>query len=281
MILVTGGSGQLGTALRSLVPDGLYPGRADLDLVRVDAIPGVVDALDPTAIVNCAAYTAVDAAETDEDTAHLVNAVAVGELARCAAERSIPFVTVSTDYVFDGTASRPYVESDPTGPLSAYGRTKLAGERRALAAHPGALVVRTSWVVSASHRNFVSAILDAAAQDDSPIPVVADQRGCPTIATDLAGALLDALDRGVTGVLHVTNSGSATRFGLARAALGLAGGDPDRVVATTTADHPRPARRPAYSVLGSERQAPLGLTPLPPWEVSLAAVVGLLIGERP
>jgi len=273
VILVTGGTGQLGTAFRSLIPGGVFPGREAVDLSRPDTLVDAVDALDPDAIINCAAYTAVDAAEDDEETARIVNAVAVGELARWAARRSIPLVTFSTDYVFDGQARRPYVESDSTGPINAYGRSKLAGERLALEAHPGALVVRTSWLVSANRHNFLTTVLGLAAKGDGDIRVVDDQTGCPTLADDLARSVLQALERGVSGLLHLTNTGSATWFGLARKALEMAGLDPERIVPITTSEYPRPARRPAYSVLGSDRLARLGLDPLPAWEVALPAVV--------
>ena len=273
MILVTGGTGQLGAAFRSLIPGGVFPGREALDLSRPGTLVDAVDALDPDAIINCAAYTAVDAAEDDEETARIVNAVAVGELARCAARRSTPLVTFSTDYVFDGTAGRPYVESDPTSPINAYGRSKLAGERLALEAHPGAFVVRTSWVMSATHPNFLLSILRRATGDDGEIGVVDDQHGSPTFVDDLARSVLQALERGGSGLLHLTNTGSTTWFGLARKAVEMAGLDPERIVPITTAEYPRPARRPAYSVLGSERLAGLGLDPLPAWQESLPGVV--------
>ncbi|MEX0826784.1 MAG: dTDP-4-dehydrorhamnose reductase [Acidimicrobiia bacterium] len=273
MILVTGGSGQLGSAFRRLLPGASFPSRRQLDLTQPGTIGEAVAALAPTSIINCAAYTVVDEAEDDEEMAFAVNAVSVGVLARLAAERSLPFVTFSSDYVFDGRGDRPYVESDPTSPANAYGRSKEAGEQLALEAHPGALVVRSSWLISATHPNFVDTILRLAGEGAGELRVVDDQFGCPTIADDLAGAVLGAVDAETTGLLHLTNQGETTWFGLARAAVGFAGLNPERVVPVSSAEYPRRAARPAYSVLRSERLAGLGLDPLPPWEASLLPLV--------
>jgi dTDP-4-dehydrorhamnose reductase len=276
-MLVTGGSGQLGTAMRSVFPDASYPGRAELDLADIDGLREVLDRLHPQAIVNCAAYTAVDAAEDDEASATRVNGEAVGAMAEHAAARGIPFVTFSTDYVFAGTATEPYVESDATDPVNAYGRSKLLGERLALAAYPGALVIRTSWLISATHPNFVATMLRLTASRDR-LDVVDDQLGSPTVAADLAVATREALDAGVNGLLHVTNLGTTTWFGLAVAAVDLAGLDASRLHPCTTAEFPTPAARPAFSVLGSERREPLGLDPMPHWRDSLGVVVAGHIG---
>jgi dTDP-4-dehydrorhamnose reductase len=257
MILVTGGTGQLGTAIRSLLPDAAYPTREHLDLALPDSVGTAVAEFGPDAIVNCAAYTAVDAADSDESTAHAVNAASVGALAAYAARAAIPFVTVSTDYVFDGTATSPYVESSPTGPLNAYGRTKLAGEAAALAAYPDSLVVRTSWVFSATHDTFVAATLRRAAAGEAL--AVHDQRSAPTSASDLAVALIAAMTAGVTGILHLTNGGDASRFELAVEAVRLAGLDVDRVVRVDSAAFPDAVPRPQYSVMRSERLDSLGL----------------------
>jgi dTDP-4-dehydrorhamnose reductase len=278
VILVTGGTGQLGTAFRELLPGAAFPSRSRLDLSRPGDLAEQVARFHPTAVINCAAYTAVDRAEEEEDLATVVNGDAVGVLARCAAELRIPFVTFSSDYVFDGAARHPYVESSPTNPVNAYGRSKLAGEAAAFAAYPEALVVRTSWVISGTHPNFVATMLRLAAQRE--LSVVDDQHGCPTIASDLAGAVLDAMERRVAGVLHLVNAGTTTWFGLARTAVAEAGLDPARITACSTAEYPTAARRPAYSVLDSERLASLGLDPLPEWRTSLPGVVASLM-ERP
>lgn len=271
MILVTGGAGQLGTAFRGVLPEARYVDLEDLDVARLDLLAAALDEMRPSALVNCAAYTAVDRAEQEEALATRVNGDAVGVMAEHAARRRIPFLTFSTDYVFAGDVVEPYVESSPTRPVNAYGRSKLAGERAALAAWPKALVVRTSWLLSGTHPNFVATMLRLAAR--GPVRVVDDQRGCPTIADDLAAASWAALQAGASGLLHLANSGETTWHALARAAVALAGLDPGRVVPCRTEEYPTPARRPAYSVLGSERRGPLGLPDLPHWEQSLPAVV--------
>jgi dTDP-4-dehydrorhamnose reductase len=274
VILVTGGSGQLGTSFRRLLPDAVFPARQDLDLSATESIRRTLEETQPSAIINCAAYTAVDRAEDDEATATLVNGIAVGALAEYAADREIPLVTFSTDYVFAGAGTRPYVESDQTDPINAYGRSKRVGEELALD-YRGALVVRTSWVISGTHPNFVATMMRLAATHDS-LKVIDDQQGCPTITDDLAAATLRALDAGVTGLLHLTNQGATTWYRLARRVIELAGLDATKVVPCATEEYPLPAPRPHYSVLGSERMDRLGIEPLPGWEQSLPAVVQAL-----
>lgn len=280
MIVVTGSGGQLGTALMKAIPGAVGIDRTVLDLTLTDSIAPVLTDLRPDALINAAAFTAVDRAETEQELARTVNSTAVGEMARFAAGADIPFVTFSTDYVFDGTATEPYVESSPTSPVNAYGRGKLDGEHAAFAANPDTLVIRTSWVVSGTHPNFVATMLRLAGEHNE-VRVVADQTGRPTIATDLAAATVTCLDRGATGLLHLTNEGTTTWFDLARTAVALAGGDVDRIQPCTTADYPTLARRPAYSVLGSERRADLGLAPLPDWRESIRAVVGQIAAGEP
>ncbi|MDJ0923769.1 MAG: dTDP-4-dehydrorhamnose reductase [Acidimicrobiia bacterium] len=275
MILVTGESGQLGNAFKELLPDALYPTEQEWDLTASDEIIPTLVGMEPEAIINCAAYTAVDRAEEQEDLANAINAVAVGLMARYAAERSIPFVTYSTDYVFPGTGAIPYLESSLTDPINAYGRSKRKGEILALE-HPGSLVIRTSWLISGTNPNFVATMLRLARSRDS-LQVVDDQVGCPTVAADLAAGTLRALDIGATGILHLTNQGPTTWYQLARQAVELAGGDAAVIAPCTTADYPVPTPRPAYSVLGSERVDPLGIDPLPAWRESLPAVVEQLV----
>lgn len=271
MILLTGGTGQVGTALRALEARCIAPARTELDLSQPETLRKTLDSLSPSAIINCAAYNAVDAAEDDEETATVVNGRSVGLLAAVAAERDIPFVTFSTDYVFDGTATTPYLESSPPRPVNAYGRSKLHGEQAALAAHPGSLVIRTSWVFSATHPNFVTTVLEQAG--GGGMKVVEDQWGSPTGAPDLAAATLAAMNRGATGVLHLTNAGAASRFEFARTACQLAGIDPSRVTPTTAESYQARARRPRYAVLGTERIHELGLAPLRPWAEALRATL--------
>lgn len=271
MIVIIGATGQLGTAFSALLPEAMLLDQPDIDLIDLDRTLSTLDDLGPSLLINCAAYTAVDAAETDEATAYAVNATAVAAMAEWCAEHEAGFVTFSTDYVFDGTADRPYVESDPTRPINAYGRTKAAGEKLALAANPMTLVIRTSWLISGTHRNFVTAILERARS--GAVEVVDDQHGCPTIADDLAAGTLRAVDSHAAGIVHLTNQGATTWYGLARKAVELAGLDPHLVRPTTSDRFPRPAPRPRWSVLGSERLDDLDIGPLPAWEESLQAVV--------
>jgi len=271
MILVTGATGQLGTAVCTVRPEAIATDRTTLDLADHAVLAQAVRSLRPSAIVNCAAFTAVDAAEAEPAQAEAINAVAVGIIAAEARRLGIPFLTFSTDYVFDGTAAVPYVESSPPHPINAYGHSKLNGERVALAECPGSLVVRSSWLFSATHPNFVTTIVSRARL--GPVRVVGDQTGSPTYALDLAGAALEALERGVTGILHLTNGGSTSWFELARTACRLAGVDEGRVTPITTAEYPTAAQRPRYSVLGSERRTELGLEELRHWTEALSAAI--------
>ena len=272
MIVVTGAAGQLGSAFRRrLGDDARYLTRPDLDLTDPAAIRPVIEKLRPTAVINCAAYTAVDQAEEHEATARVVNATAVGELADVTKDIGVRLVTFSTDYVFDGSKEGPYVETDEPKPLNAYGRTKLEGERLALGANPETLVIRTSWLLSGTHPNFAATMLRLIAA--GPVQVVDDQRGRPTFVDDLVAGTLDALEAGATGILHLANAGTTTWYDLAREIADLAGLDADRVQPATTDDFPWPARRPANSVLESVRLVELGLAPLPDYHDSLRRAV--------
>jgi dTDP-4-dehydrorhamnose reductase len=275
VILVLGGSGQLGTAFSKILPHARFPSRQELDLAQLGGHEQRLDAWAPTAIINCAAYTDVDKAEQDEDSAFAINAVAVGHLGRFCDDRGIPFVTFSTDYVFDGEADLPYVESDTTNPINAYGRSKAEGERLALV-FPGSLVIRTSWLISATHPNFVATIVRLVAS--GPVEVVDDQHGCPTAVDDLAAAAMQALAAGMTGVLHVTSAPPTTWYGLAVAVTEAVGLDEGRILPCSTDHYPRPAPRPRWSVLGSER---MGLEPLPGWTESLPELARALQESPP
>jgi dTDP-4-dehydrorhamnose reductase len=221
----------------------------------------------PDAVVNCAAWTDVDGAEAAEDAATAVNGDGAGHVAAAAAEAGAHVVHLSTDYVFPGDATEPYREDDPTGPRSAYGRSKLAGERAVADAAPDAHgIVRSAWLFGRHGRNFVDTML-ALAQDRAELKVVDDQLGCPTYAGHLARALVEIAEARTQGVLHVAGGGACTWFDLARATFERTGLDV-AVHPCTTAEFPRPAPRPAYSVLGSTRRdAPV----LPPWQEGLAA----------
>jgi dTDP-4-dehydrorhamnose reductase len=277
--LVTGAGGQLGTDLQAVLAgaDVTAVGRRRLDLTDETQVRSVVrrwrdDALARGArpvVVNAAAYTAVDAAEEDEATAQLVNGAAPGWLAQELAGHG-RLVHVSTDYVFDGSATAPYGVDDEPAPRTAYGRTKLTGERAVAAADGDAVVVRTAWVYAAHGSNFVRTMLRLEAERDT-VSVVDDQTGSPTWSADLARGLVEAALSPARGLLHATNTGSTTWFGLARRVFELAGADPARVLPTTTEAFPRPAARPAYSVLDPASWTAAGLEALPPWSVSVQA----------
>jgi dTDP-4-dehydrorhamnose reductase len=188
------------------------------------------------------------------------------------------FVSYSTDYVFDGTADEPYLESHPTAPINAYGRSKLVGEELALAANPRSLIIRTSWVVSGTHPNFVATMLRLTGEGRQ-LNVIDDQHGRPTVAADLAVATLRAVEVGATGILHLANHGETTWYQLARSAVELGGGDPEAIRPCTTADYPTPAKRPSYSTLDTALAERLGIEPLPDWRQSLPGVVRSLVGS--
>lgn len=219
----------------------------------------------PRLVFNCAGFTDVDGAEVRPDLAMAVNAQGARAVARACAEAGAHLVHLSTDFVFDGQSDRPYREDDPPGPLSAYARSKLAGERLTLEALPGALIVRTAWLFGAGRVNFVDKVL-AQGRRGEPFPVVSDQVGSPTYAPDLAEALLDLGRRWVAGVLHVVNQGQASRLEMARFCLGAAGLEPALAQPVTSAELGLPARRPAYSVLDAGRAASLRGRPLPDWQ---------------
>lgn len=276
MIAVVGAGGQLGTAFVELLGDEAIPLTRDgLDVTDDVAVRAVLTNLRPGAIINCSAYTAVDRAEDEPEQARLVNADAVRSLARVAAALSVPFLTYSTDYVFEGATSNAYVERDPTQPINVYGETKLAGERYAKVEHPAPLIIRTSWVLSGTHPNFASTMIRLARKGS--LRVVDDQRGRPTLADDLAVASMAALRSGATGILHGVNGPTVTWFDLARDCVAAAGLDPDLVAPCTTAEFPTRARRPVNSALASERFDSLGLDPLPDYRVGLLAMIARLM----
>ncbi|MEX2653200.1 MAG: dTDP-4-dehydrorhamnose reductase [Acidimicrobiia bacterium] len=267
MIAVLGANGQLGSAfVRALNYSCHAVTREELDLADPEAIRPWVESEKPELVINCAAYTAVDAAETDAETARAVNALAVEALAAATARHGARLVTFSTDYVFDGEKETGYVESDLPNPLNVYGRTKLEGEQLALKANPDGLVIRTSWLLSATHRNFLTTML---AQLGDEVSVVDDQRGRPTFVDDLVIATLEAVDTDASGILHLTNQGETTWFELAREIAVLAGLDPGLVRPISSSELARPAIRPANSVLDSERLDGLGIDELSPYRRAL------------
>jgi len=278
-VLVTGAGGMLGrdvvAAAQASGLDCVALDRAALDITDSAAAASAIAAHLPEVIVNCAAWTDVDGAEANEAAALAVNGEGAGNLAWAAVARGARLVHVSTDYVFDGTATRPYLESDPTDPQSAYGRTKLAGEHAVLGCGLQNAVVRTAWLFGTGGRNFVATILDRAAGGQREFAVVEDQIGCPTYTGHLAAKLIEVAQEGLGGIVHAAASGSCSWNEFARAILDAAGLEAT-VTATTTAALARPARRPAWSVLGSER----GGEPLPPWREGLEAYLELAGATR-
>jgi len=286
-LLVTGGSGQVARALGAL---GVrVVGRPDFDFDRPETIAVVFAAEKPSLVVNAAAYTAVDAAEGDAEAAFRANRDGPGELARLCAAAGIPLLHLSTDYVFDGSKGAPYVEDDPVAPLGVYGRSKLAGEQAVLSGCPRAIILRTSWVYAATGKNFVRTMLGAATKTNR-LRVVADQRGCPTAAVDLADVILtiagrigrDGWREDFAGVFHAAGTGATTWHGFAHAifaetaAHGMAA---PVVEAISTADWPTPVRRPADSRLDCGKLASVFDLSLPPWQESLARVVREILAQ--
>lgn len=276
--LITGAGGQLGRDLLAALAGQDVTGltRADLDLTDQTAVRrSVADwvaAGEDGVIVNAAAYTAVDAAESDEELATVVNGYAPGWISAAAAGRA-RLIQVSTDYVFDGSSPTPYRPDDPPAPATAYGRSKLAGERSVLAGPTPAWVIRTAWVFSTHGKNFVDTMLRLEAERET-VEVVADQHGSPTWSAHLAAGLLDLAGSTVApGTYHATGGGQTTWYGLACAVFAAAGADPERVRPTTTDRVPRLAPRPAYSVLSDESWRAAGLPALPAWEDAVRAAV--------
>jgi len=269
--LVTGGAGQLGSALQSaLAARGAKfsaPAHAELDICDAGQVARAFAQLAPRVVVNCAALTKVDTCEREPVLAARANAEAVAVLARACASAGARLVQPSTDYVFAGDAQRPMREDDAPAPRSVYGRTKLAGEQAALTA-PGALIVRTSWVYGRG-RNFPAAIL-AQAREGRPLRVVADQRGRPTYAADLADAILRLVAADVAGIVNFANDGEASWLELARAVLDSCGFADRPIQPLTTEELGLPAPRPRYSVLDLGKARALGVVPRD-WRVALAA----------
>jgi len=225
-------------------------------------------------VVNCAAFTNVDAAESEPEAAYAINAAGPGNVARACARVGARLVHISTDYVFSGDNGRPYEISDATGPLSVYGRSKLDGELAVHAALPEAHVVRTSWVYTGGSGGDFVAVMRKLAATDRVIDVVADQTGSPTYAKDLVGALLQVAAGTVAApLLHAANTGAVSRFEQARAVFEAEGADPERVRPVGTDAVPRPAHRPVFSALAMGESVRAGLGPLRPWHDALQAAL--------
>ncbi|WP_405593761.1 dTDP-4-dehydrorhamnose reductase [Streptomyces sp. NBC_01092] len=274
--LVTGAGGMLGHdlvgELRARGEQVTALDHAALDITAPASIERAFAAHHPDLLVNCAAYTAVDDAEQDEARALRVNGDGPRRLARACAAHGARLIHLSTDYVFAGDARTPYAEDAPPAPRTAYGRTKLAGERGVLEELPAAgAVVRTAWLYGVHGHSFVRTMIELEGRLDT-VDVVNDQRGQPTWSADVAAFLAELgprVGRDATGVLHAVNSGEATWYDLAREVFRLLDADPDRVRPVTGAAFPRPAPRPAYSVLGHGRRRRLGLAPARDWRTAL------------
>ncbi|MHB1891853.1 MAG: dTDP-4-dehydrorhamnose reductase [Acidimicrobiales bacterium] len=300
-VLVTGAGGQLGRdlvdALSGEVPAGGLAGdpstgrlgarppcdvlaatHSDLDVSDRTAVLSLVEAFRPDVVLHAGAWTAVDACEGDPRRAFAVNAIGTRNVAEGVSRFGGHLVYISTDYVFDGTSDRPYVEWDRPNPISVYGRSKHAGE---LECAPASTVVRTSWVCGAHGSNMVKTVLRLSAAP-GPLRFVDDQRGCPTFTADLAGALTLLATERLPGIYHVTNQGATTWFDLARAVLAATGQDPGRVEAISTADlvPARPAARPASSVLDNMAMRATGLALLPDWHDALERLVKTITTEN-
>ena len=286
MIFVAGKQGQVALSLEEAAGTRNLTlsthGRPVLDLLDPAATKDAVLAASPAAIINAAAYTAVDQAESEEDLATRINADGAAALAAAAAELGVPFIHISTDYVFDGTKDAPYVESDPVAPTGAYGRSKLKGEQSVLKANPSAIIVRTAWVYSPFGKNFLKTMLALAGRDT--LSVVADQHGNPTYAPDIANALLDILAQldghvptaDKAGIYHLAGTGFTNWHGFAQSIFENGAGFglpvPD-VKAISTAEYPTPAKRPANSRLDCDKlNVNFGVS-LPNWRESTAECV--------
>ncbi|MCB1498634.1 MAG: dTDP-4-dehydrorhamnose reductase [Bauldia sp.] len=287
-IVLFGGSGQVGSELRTLTwPEGfalLSPTRREVDIGDRAAVAALLAAGDIAAVINTAAWTAVDAAEDARDEAHRANALGPAVLAEETRRHGVPLIHVSTDYVFDGSKVAPYDEDDPTAPLGVYGTTKLAGEEAVRSTNPHHLIVRTAWVFGRHGTNFVKTMLRLAETRDL-VRVVDDQRGSPTAAADLAAALAtlatSANLRDRSGTYHFANRGETTWCGLAREVFrhsAARGGPSAEVEPITTADYPTPARRPMNSRLDTAMiERDFGIVPRP-WQAAVDDVVRSLIG---
>ena len=274
-ILVVGHGGQLGSALMQVLRRGGehevsgidYP---EIDIADAASVAAAVAAASPDVVVNCAAYTAVDAAEEDEDRALAINGLGPRLLAEQCRDRGAWLVHISTDYVFDGTATSPYGEDAAPSPASAYGRTKLAGDLAVQELLPDShYLIRTAWLYGLQGSNFVKTMLRLEGERDT-VSVVTDQVGQPTYAADLAEQIRLVIERRpAAGTYHGTNSGEVSWFGFTREIFRLAGADPERVLPTTSAEFIRPAPRPAYSVLGHDHWIEQGLPEMRPWRAAL------------
>jgi dTDP-4-dehydrorhamnose reductase len=281
--LITGGSGQLGIAVseeldsRGLIFTALSS--IDLDITDSKVVAEFIATNAPSVIVNCAAWTDVDGAESNEEAASKVNGRGPENLAVPAAAVGSRLIHVSTDYVFSGESQKPFEIDDQIDPQSAYGRTKADGEKKVLASYPkNTFVVRTAWLYSAKGKNFAKTMTRLALNGDGKVRVVNDQIGQPTSAVDLATQIVDlGLGFAPAGIFHATNSGQASWFEFAQEIFSLAGADVNRVLPVSSSEYLRPAKRPSYSVLSHEEWAKTSITPMRDWKIALGSVMPEII----
>lgn len=281
IILVTGQNGQLGNELKVLSKeypqyDYIFTDVAELDIADIEKVSAFFSTYKPAICINAAAYTAVDKAETDKESALKINAWAVGNLAENAARVNARFIHISTDYVFDGSAGKPYKEEDTVNPVNFYGESKLKGEDLALQKLPSAVIIRTSWVYSFFGNNFVKTMLRLMKERES-VNVVDDQFGSPTYAADLAGAVMKIVSESKNkgGIYHFSNEGVISWFEFAAAIKELAGLDCE-VKPVDTSGYPTPAKRPAYAAMSKEKIKSVFGIELKHWKDSLKRCIQLL-----
>jgi dTDP-4-dehydrorhamnose reductase len=281
--LVTGGSGQLGIAVsQELGNQGLFFNvwsSKDLDITQGPIVRDFVADFSPKVIINCAAWTDVDGAESHEPQASRVNRDGAENLALAAKICGAKLIHISTDYVFSGENNSPWQTDDVISPQSAYGRTKAAGERRVLENYPAnSWIVRTAWLYSPWGKNFAKTMTRLALNSDGEVRVVRDQMGQPTSAIDLAKQLVElGLSSSPAGIFHGTNSGQATWFEFAQEIFKLAGADVSRLIPVSSSEYPRPAKRPSHSVLSHDAWADTSVKPMRDWRIALEEAMPSII----
>ncbi len=278
-ILITGSNGMVAKSgashFSSINDEVISYSRSELDIADRDAVTATIDQIKPDAVVNCAAFTNVDGAEKNEAACYAANADGPENLAVACREYGVKFLTISTDYVFDGAKDGFYVESDKPNPLSVYAKSKYEGELRTAAANPDAIVLRSGWIYGPGGTNFLS-VMPGLLSKDTAITVVSDSRGTPTYAGDLVSRIRELIEKDASGIFHAANSGTGTTYyGFAGEICRVRGLDASKLKAVTDADLNRPAKRPPHSMITSEREKEFGLTPMPEWAESLKLYLSL------
>jgi dTDP-4-dehydrorhamnose reductase len=281
--LITGASGQLGLALQEELMqrgiDFVGANSSELDITKPLIVNQMVDLIKPNVMINAAAWTDVDGAESNESAAYSVNSLGPQNLAVAASKAGAQLVQISTDYVFSGDASSPWSEKAPHNPQSVYGATKREGENSVLTTLPlNSYVVRTAWLYSSTGKNFAKTMANLALNEKGQVKVVNDQIGQPTFAGDLAKQIVElVLSEAPAGIYHGTNSGQETWFEFAQAIFSIAGADVSRVIPVSTTEFPRPAKRPAYSVLGHDAWTRTSVPAMRNWKIALEEAMPAII----